>query len=119
MSKLAGVISLSDPFASRHGGTIRTRGFIEAVETSGFQVQNLIPAAPLGLAVQQSKSTGSFAKAKSSLGIMKRHFLPMPTVWGGRDSQLAAEVKSLDPAFLLISVLSQAQYAKLDRKSVV
>ena len=100
--RIAGVVALTDPFAARHGGTLRTRGFIQAIEGAGFRVSTLLPTAPAGLAAQ---------RVKAALGTAKRHFLPMPTVWGGRDAQLAADVKNSRSAFLVVSVLSQAQFA--------
>ena len=113
--RVAGVVTLSDPFAARHGGTLRTRGFIRAIEDCGFTVSTLLPTAPAGLAAQQSRRGGVAGavagRAKASFGTVKRHFMPMPTVWGGRDAQLATDVRNSRSSFLLVSVLSQAQYA--------
>jgi len=111
VTKTAGIVTLTDPFVSRHGGTLRTRGFIEGIRAAGFDTSTLVPLAPAGMGAQQSQRGGAVGKLKNGLGVAKRHFVPMPTVWGGRDARLSADVAALDPNFLLVSVLSQAQYA--------
>lgn len=110
----ADVVSLTDPYSSNHGGTMRTRGLVEALHSLGVTTSVLTPSAAIG---EQFLGTGNELSAKARLrsrvGAMKRNFLPMPTAFGARDSALKRKVRGSDADLLIISVLSQAPYARL------
>lgn len=111
--KTAAVITLTDPYLSRHGGTLRTTGFIEALESGGRRVETLFPAAAIGATLRATPPDGLVGRAKVAAGNVKRHFLPMPTVFGGRDAMLSGKVRAVKADVVLVSVLSQARFAGL------
>ncbi|GLZ51765.1 glycosyltransferase family 4 protein [Actinomycetospora sp. NBRC 106378] len=102
MSRLA-VLSLTDPDAVTSGGTARTRALRDAVRSAGHDVECFFPttgAASLG------------TRVPGRLGALKRHFLPLPTVAGGRNPALAQRLAAAGPFdAVIVSALSQVPLA--------
>lgn len=112
----ANVLSLTDPYSSNHGGTIRTRGLVDVLRSLGVTTSVLTPGAAIG---EQFLGTGSEpsmkARLRSRVGALKREFLPMPTGFGARDSALKRTVRGSDADLLIISALSQAPYSRFTK----
>lgn len=115
MSRRVGVVSLSDPYKARHGGTLRTRGLINLLEDRDYDVELLIPSKALGNSFSTQLAPGAAAGVRSTVGRLKRHYLPMPTSIGARDSDLADTIRREHFDLLLVSAISQAQFSELSQ----
>jgi hypothetical protein len=113
--KRAAVLSLTDPYAKRDGGTLRTRAIIESIAVSGFDVTCVHPVGDAGLRNEGKRSTGRLASARAATGEVKRRLLPLPTELGQRSTRLGARVSGIDPDVTVASILSQAQFVDPDR----
>lgn len=113
MTKRAVVVSLNDPERVRDGGTLRVRAAAEILREAGATVSVLFPHSTFGAGISPvSGATGPMAKALSTLGEVKRHLLPMPTVLGARDRRLAREIHQSSIDLIQICQLSQFPYAR-------
>ena len=116
MTERLAVLSLNDPFASRTGGTARTRALVGGLEGNGLEVDVLYPAAPT------TAGGGGSSGVPASLGErrlpaplrdLKRSLLPMPTITGGRNPQLELRLRELpDLRGVVVSALSQVAVAR-------
>jgi glycosyltransferase involved in cell wall biosynthesis len=116
MIKRAGIVTLTDPFESRHGGTVRTRAFIQLLQQQAIETTVLTPRSTIGSQFVGEPNHQNFsitARVKHVIGNVKRHYLPMPTVAGAKDTSLSEAVACAPIDLILISVLSQAPYADL------
>lgn len=113
MIQSAAIVALGDPTAHTHGGTMRTRGFLGALDRLGISTSVLTPERPLAaLTNPTSADRTRLARLRSRVGSVKRTFLPMPTISGARDASLASRI-ALSPADLhVFGAFSQVQYAE-------
>jgi hypothetical protein len=107
--KTASVLSLTDPYASTHGGTLRTRALLQVLSQLGIVAEPRFPQLSMG--ARASTDRGS-SRAQMAIGRAKRQYLPMPTMLGSWSPALADELLSADDDLLVVSVLSQAMYAR-------
>jgi polysaccharide biosynthesis protein PslH len=111
------VVSLEDPWVQSHGGSIRTRLFVEAAVEAGCESHVIYvadgPSRSDTLAVQHpiTRSLPS-GHAPSHLGRLKRHYVPMPTMRGGRAREIERLITDLAPDVLLVSQLRAAPYIR-------
>lgn len=105
------IICLSDPDGSSHGGTLRLRAHRRALEALGYEVEFAFPAKPLGGTSPVSDATDSKRmRLKRSLGVLKRHLLPMPTSWGARDKSLLKQLGQTRADLVVLTALSQRKH---------
>lgn len=105
-------LSLSNPFGAPHGGTLRTKAFIEAFRHAGVETDAVFPNLT-GRNDEVNTGTGLGYQLRRFLGPVKRHFLPMPTAMGARRSDVERDLSTAKADVLLISALSQLQYSSL------
>ncbi|WP_150116568.1 glycosyltransferase family 4 protein [Williamsia herbipolensis] len=98
------VISLDDPYASRHGGTLRTRGIVSAIESVAELTHCVYPD---GMSQSGHKQNEYRKAVVSALRRLKKIYLPMPTQAAGRDMKLRQRCRSEAPDLTAVCVLSQ------------
>ncbi|WP_188547942.1 glycosyltransferase [Rhodococcoides trifolii] len=108
--KQAALLSLTDPYIKRDGGTLRTRAMIGALEKCGFDVECVYPTGDASRRNEGRPAMGRLASSRQAASAAKRHFLPLPTELGQRSTALGTEVRRLEPSLTVTSVLSQAQF---------
>lgn len=111
MTKRAAILSLTDPYAKRDGGTQRTRAMIGALGGAGFDVTCVHPHGDVGRRNEGKPPTGRMASARATASSAKRHLLPLPTEFGQRSTALHTEIDAIGPSLTVASILSQAQFA--------
>jgi len=110
------VLSLADPWAHAHGGTLRTRGFVRAFTDLGHDVVCVFPsraAAATPAAGRSRPAAGEPIGTRpllESLRRVKRVALPMPTFAGARSRAVTEALKAEAPDALVVSTLAQAAY---------
>jgi polysaccharide biosynthesis protein PslH len=124
------VLSLTDPWAASHGGTIRTRALTTALADLGHDVTTVFATSEPERGTHEPRSTASGAPVPDGVSVLpvhsptvgnrawpawvknvKRTLLPLPTTMGGRSAGLASALRELAPVHLLVvSVLPFAQY---------
>jgi polysaccharide biosynthesis protein PslH len=111
------VLSLMDPWAETHGGTLRTRAFLDAFSAAGADVVCLFPGRE---PVAEPGAGRSVAAGGQPLGSRpmpawvreaKRTVLPMPTMIGARLRALAHALAEERPDVLHVPSVAQAAYA--------
>lgn len=111
------MLSLADPWAHAHGGTLRTRGFVRAFEDLGNDVvcvfPSRAPAAPSGAgrSVAVAGAPMGAHPLLESVRRVKRLAMPMPTALGARSKAVAEAVAVEHPDIIAVSTLAQAPYA--------
>jgi polysaccharide biosynthesis protein PslH len=111
------VLSLADPWAHAHGGTLRTRGFVRAFTELGHDVVCVFPSRAVPAAPPVGRSRAAAGEPigthplLESLRRVKRVALPMPTVTGARSRAVSEAVAAERPDVLVVSTLAQATYA--------
>lgn len=112
------IVAISDPWASSHGGTLRTRAFARAWARLGHEVSCFYPSTA-GVSTRQD-GIEQVAVEPTALGARawpgwvraaKRAVLPMPTHAGARSPALLAEIERREPEVVLVSQLPYAWYA--------
>lgn len=113
------VLSLSDPWASSTGGTLRTRGVLRSLRAAGYEATCVFPSATLDVA-RPEEGISSFPALGVPVGArswpawvsgVKRTFLPMPTVLGANNAAISQALSEIGEADLLVvCALSQVQY---------
>lgn len=105
MGRLA-VLSLTDPDGPSQGATLRVGSLCRALEIAGHEVHRLHPDPPAGPSGRPEQA--------STVRRLKRHLLPMPTTYGGRDPVLAERLRSLGHLDgVVVTALSQAPLTTL------
>jgi hypothetical protein len=111
------MLSLADPWAHAHGGTLRTRGFLRAFSDLGHDVVCIFPSRAAAIAPGAGRSIAAAAAPigthplLESVRRVKRLVLPMPTALGARSRALAEAVSREQPDLVAVSTLAQASYA--------
>jgi hypothetical protein len=111
------VLSLADPWAHAHGGTLRTRGFVRAFTELGHDVVCVFPSKATAAVPQVGRSRAAVGEPigtrplLESLRRVKRVALPMPTVTGARTKVVSETLAAEAPDVLIVSTLAQAMYA--------
>lgn len=122
MGSKASVLSLTDPYASSHGGTIRTRALIRSLENSGLDTAVLTPSmpqwnpnrsGPAGVASEELRPYARLGRLAGTVSSLKRRFLPMPTEAGARSAHLRDQVLERSADLILVSIIAHRQYAEL------
>lgn len=122
MNSRASVLSLTDPYASNHGGTIRTRALVRSLEISGFDTAVLTPSMPLpsssqsgsvGLESEELRPYARLGRFAGTVSSLKKRFLPMPTEAGARSAHLRNQVLNRSADLILVSIIAHRQYAEL------
>lgn len=118
------VLSLADPYAAAHGGTIRTRALVSALAALDHRVTLVYPEGGSDRAGEEPPPTGVRVTPVRAETVgtrrwpdwvrrSKRALLPLPTEAGARSAALSAGVRAAGPAdVLLVSVLPFAQYVR-------
>lgn len=111
------VLTLSDPLAGRHGGTLRIRGLAEAIASLGHETLCLFPSLEdshnweNGAQFRGVKSRPAGSRRWPAWAInTKRAFLPMPTSAGARSLALQASLADSSCDLLVITSQSQLGY---------
>jgi hypothetical protein len=109
------VLSLTDPGATQTGGTLRIRALAAALQALHFDVDLLYPQDASGAGSSTSTSTNVSLGERPMPGRLrsaKRHYLPMPTMTGGRNSALVRQLSRQDHyEGVVVSALSQVPLA--------
>lgn len=112
------MVSLSDPWAHAHGGTLRTRAFLQGLSDLGHDVTVVHPGTSGGSPLAGVAAVGVPTSALGGrawpgwVRRTKRALLPMPTMTGGRSAGVAAALQALSPLdALVVSVLPAAGHA--------
>jgi glycosyltransferase involved in cell wall biosynthesis len=111
------VLSLMDPWAETHGGTLRTRAFLDAFAAVGSDVVCVFPGQypVVEPVVGRSVAAGSQPLGSRPMPAWirgaKRAVLPMPTMFGARLRALAQAVADERPDVLHVPSVAQAAYA--------
>jgi hypothetical protein len=111
------MLSLADPWAHAHGGTLRTRGFIRAFTELGHDVVCVFPSRTGATSPGAGRSLAAAGEPigthplLESVRRVKRLVLPMPTALGARSRVLADAVTGERPDLVAVSTLAQASYA--------
>lgn len=111
------VLSLTDPWAESHGGTLRTRAFLTGFAAAGCDVVCLFPgtdpvvAAPVGRSVAAGGQPLGSRQVPAVVRAAKRAVLPMPTMMGARLKALAQAIAAEQPDLLQVPSVAQAAYA--------
>lgn len=111
------VLSLADPWAHAHGGTLRTRGFVRAFTELGHDVVCVFPSKAAAVVPDVGRSRPAQGEPigtrplLESLRRVKRVAMPMPTVTGARSRAVAETLAAEAPDILVVSTLAQAMYA--------
>lgn len=96
------LLALEDVSARSYGGTLRTRAMASTLRHLGHDVTVLAPP---------GQTTPGTRLSRTSLGQLKRRFLPMPTMAGARSASLDEVFsKPLDADLLVCQVFQQARY---------
>jgi hypothetical protein len=112
------IVAHDDPWAVAHGGTIRTRLFVDACIANHFDTHVVYLAAQgaarphkEGLCLHQ---VGTLPLGErpwpAPLASAKRRFLPMPTMRGGALEGMAEHVRKAEPDIVVASQLRGAPY---------
>ncbi|MDV7243719.1 MULTISPECIES: glycosyltransferase family 4 protein [Rhodococcus] len=114
---------MTDPFASNHGGTIRTRALIRILQAANFEVRVISPIKAAGEAKSAQLGSPALGEAErryarfgplaNSVANLKRTYLPMPTRLGASSQYLRSEVVAAGSSLILVSVIPHVQYANL------
>lgn len=111
------VLSLADPWAETHGGTLRTRAFLEGFAAAGSDVVCVFPGAepaaapPVGRSVAAGGQPLGGRAMPAFVRAAKRAVLPMPTMLGARLKALGEILESEQPDVLQVPSVAQAAYA--------
>lgn len=111
------VLSLVDPWAEAHGGTLRTRAFLEGFAAAGCDVVCVFPGAdpalpaPVGRSVAAGGQPLGTRRVPAFVRAAKRAVLPMPTMLGARLKALSAILEAEQPDVLQVPSVAQAAYA--------
>jgi len=108
------VLSATDPYAVRHGGNLRTCAIAEILDSVATSVEILFPGRTLGT-VELQGVHGVLGRIPSLVRAVKRHYIPMPTAAGARNSALRREVLARPADLVVICALYHAQYARRSR----
>lgn len=112
------IVDLDDPWTESHGGTLRTRLFIDALCECGFETHVVYLRSPQS--ITPSVSAQLHPIDRTTLGgrgwtvpvrKLKKHFLPMPTMRGGMLPEVQAAVQACDPDLIVVSQIRAAPYA--------
>lgn len=110
------MLSLSDPWAHAHGGTLRTRGFLRAFSELGHDVVCIFPSRAVAHAQEAGRSLAvpvdpiGTRRQFGPVRRIKRFVLPMPTTLGARNQEVSAAVAAESPDVVVVSALAQAAY---------
>jgi hypothetical protein len=110
------MLSLADPWAHAHGGTLRTRGFVRAFTELGHDVVCVFPSRagavvpPIGRSRPAAGEPIGTKPLLEALRRIKRVALPMPTMAGARSRSVAEAVTAEAPDVVVVSTLAQAAY---------
>ncbi len=111
------VLSLMDPWAETHGGTLRTRAFLDAFSAAGCDVVCVFPgrepvAEPgIGRSVAAGGQPLGSRPMPAWIRGVKRAVLPMPTMFGARLRALAQALSDERPDVVHVPSVAQAAYA--------
>lgn len=111
------VLSLMDPWAESHGGTLRTRAFLAGFQAANCDVVCLFPgrdpvAEPAwGRSVAAGGQPWGSRQMPAVLRAVKRAVLPMPTTLGARLRALAQALEAEQPDVIYVPSVAQAAYA--------
>jgi glycosyltransferase involved in cell wall biosynthesis len=105
------VISETDPYSIRHGGSLRTRAIAEILGSLAISVEILVPERTLGK-IELHGGRGVIDGISSLVRAVKRHYVPMPTAVGAKDLALRRDILARSADLMVICVLCHAQYAR-------
>ena len=111
------LLSLFDPWAEAHGGTLRTRAFLRAFDAAGCEVVCVFPGRPtgatpgVGVAVAAGGEPLGTRRLPAWLFRVKRMVLPIPTAMGARSRAVAEVLRAEAPDLLCVHSVAQAAYA--------
>lgn len=103
------VLTFQDPWHRPHGGTLRVKALVEAFAQLSDDVTCVHPGAGPD---RPARRLGEL-RYPEALTSLKRQLLPMPTLTGGRSSQLERMVQGSAPDLLVVTNLAGVPYARL------
>lgn len=106
------MVSLEDPQAPSHGGTMRVRAVIGALEEAGFDSRSY-HRKPDEVSPSVTHGPGVRATLQNRLGNVKRSFLPMPTSVAQRSRTMSKNVADFAPDIVYTGNASQAQFGNV------
>jgi hypothetical protein len=116
------MVCLSDPYAVRHGGTIRSRAFAEALRDAGSRVDIVFPSATMGSKALAARTRVTSPRVKqrvtAAAARLKHEYLPMPTTFGAGSGVVESRIVQGNDDLVLISAMSQAPFSRLARGSL-
>jgi glycosyltransferase involved in cell wall biosynthesis len=105
------ILSGTDPYSIRHGGNLRTRALAEILDSLAVSVEVLFPERTLGK-IEVKEGRGVLGRIPSLVRVVKRHYIPMPTAIGARNSTLRRDILARSADLMVICVVCHAQYVR-------